>query len=144
LSSSPTGEVYLAQHAELPRRDALEILSPAMTADLGFRERFSRQTAALATLRHPHLAELYAGGESDGKFWVATEYAGGASAAQLVHDRFPAGMPAGEALAIVTAIAEALDYLHQRGLLHHNITPAGILVTEAQAGEHRILLADYG
>jgi serine/threonine protein kinase len=49
--------------------------------------------------------------------WIATQYVDGMDAADLMRERFPAGMPAAEASAIVTAIAGALDYAHDRGPL---------------------------
>lgn len=144
LTSSTTGEVYLAEHPRLPRRDAVRILSSATTPDVESKEAFRRRTAVLTTLYHPHLAELYASGESDGKLWLATEYIDGISAAQLIQQRFPSGMHTGEALAVITAVATALDYLHQRGLVHHDVQPSSILLAEAAADERRILLTDYG
>ncbi len=47
-------------------------------------------------------------------------------------------------LKIVTAVAEALDYAHQRHLLHRDVKPANILVSKQESGEERILLADFG
>jgi len=58
--------------------------------------------------------------------------------------RFPAVSPVGEVLAIVTAVAAALDHAHQRGLLHRDVKPANILLTSPGEGEQRILLADFG
>jgi serine/threonine-protein kinase len=144
LGSGGMGEVYLAQHPRLPRRDALKVLPKTATADRQFRERFQREAEVAATLYHPHIVAVHDRGECDGQLWIAMDYVDGTNAAELVRDQFPAGMPVSEALAIVSAIAGALDYAHQRGLLHRDVKPANILITNPEDGEQRILLADFG
>jgi serine/threonine protein kinase, bacterial len=69
----------------------------------------------------------------------------GTDAAQLLTRRYPAGMPAFEVAAIVTAIAAALDYAHNQALLQRDVKPANIMLTNAsQDADQRILLADFG
>ncbi|GBE66425.1 serine/threonine-protein kinase PknI [Mycobacterium sp. MFM001] len=138
------GEVYLAQHPTLTRYDALKVLPAALTADTEFRERFTRETEAVTTLYHPHIVDVHARGEFDGRLWIAMDYVDGINAAQLVAEGHPGGMPAGDVLAIVAAVAAALDYAHRRGLLHRAVKPSNILLTNPQAGEQRILLSDFG
>lgn len=138
------GEVYLAQHSTLTRYDVLKVLPAALTADTEFRERFTLETEAATTLYHPHIIDVHARGEFDGRLWIAMDYVDGINAAQLVAERYPAGMPAGDALAIVAAVASALDYAHRRGLLHRAVKPSNILLTNPLAGEQRIVLTDFG
>src|SRR3984885_1131594 len=57
--------------------------------------------------------------------------------------QYPDGMPEHDVCAIVTAVAGALDYANQRGLLHRDVKPANILLTEPEDGERRVLLADF-
>jgi serine/threonine-protein kinase len=139
-----TGEVYLARHPTLERHDALKVLPRAMTADPEFRARFMRETEIATMLFHPHILETYDRGEFQGQLWIAMDYVNGTNAAQLMREQFPAGMPAGEALAIVTAVAGALDYAHQRGMLHRDVKPANIFLPNPEDGGQRILLADFG
>jgi serine/threonine-protein kinase len=72
------------------------------------------------------------------------DYVDGTDAARLVRNRYPAGMPRDEALEIVAGIAEALDFAHQRGLLHRDVKPANILIAHQGGGRRRVLLADFG
>jgi serine/threonine protein kinase, bacterial len=138
------GEVYLAQHPRLPRRDALKILPEATTEEGDFRDRFLREADLAATLWHPNIVQVHDRGEFDGQLWIAMDYVEGADTAQLIRNRHPTGMPTPDVCAIVTAVASALDYAHQHGLLHRDVKPANILVTDPEDGERRILLADFG
>lgn len=145
IGSGGMGEVYLVQHPRLPRYEALKILRPGISADDNFRARFIREADSVAALDHPHIVTVYDRGESDGQLWIATQYIDGTDAAQLLRDRYPAGMPVDEAVAIVTAIADALDYAHDRGLLHRDVKPANILLTQPDTnGVWRTYLADFG
>jgi len=144
LGSGGMAEVYLAQHPRLPRRDALKILSEAITVDGDFRERFQREADLAAALWHPNIVAVHDRGECDDQLWIAMDYVDGTDAAQLVKNRYPAGMPIEDVCAVVTAVAAALDYAHGRGLLHRDVKPANILVADPEDGKRRILLADFG
>jgi serine/threonine protein kinase, bacterial len=144
LGSGVTGEVYLVQDPRLARWVALKVLSLALSTDSDFRRRFLLETTTTANLYHPHIVEVHARGEFEGQLWVAMDYVEGNTAAQLMADRFPAVSTAGEVLAIVTAVAGALDHAHEHGMLHRDVKPANILLTNRGQGEPRILLADFG
>ncbi len=140
------GEVYLAQHPRLPRRDALKLLNTDISADPTFRERFLREANLASTLWHPHVVGVLDRGEHDGKLWIAMDFVDGEDAASLLARRYPAGMQADLVSAIVTAVASALDHAHKRGLLHRDVKPANILLTadDDDDGQQRILLTDFG
>ena len=145
LGSGGMGEVYLVQHPRLPRRDALKVLSGAMTANSEFRARFNREADLAATLFHPYIVGVHDRGEFNGQLWIAMDYVEGTDAAQLMSERYPAGMPADEVVKVITAVAEALDYAQQQGLLHRDVKPANILLTKPDDdGERRVFLADFG
>ncbi len=144
LGSGLTGEVYLVQDPRSARWDALKILAPALSADEEFRRRFRQEAAIAANLYHPHILTVHGRGEFEGRLWFAMDYVNATSAAQLMTDRFPAVAPVGEVLAIITAVAAALDHAHQRGMLHRDVKPANIFLTSPRDGEQRILLADFG
>ena len=144
LGSGATGAVYLVQDPRSSRWQALKILSPALSTDGEFRRRFLAETPIAANLYHPHIVGVRDRGEVDGQLYVVMDYIDGINAARLITDRFPVVAPVGEVLAIVTAVAGALDYAHRRGLLHGDVKPANILLPGRAEGEQRILLSDFG
>ncbi|MCV6967058.1 serine/threonine protein kinase [Mycobacterium intermedium] len=144
LGAGGMAEVYLALHPRLPRRDVIKVLAEAITADSDFRKRFNREADLAATLWHPHIVGVHDRGEFNGQLWIAMDYVEGTDASRLLKESYPEGMSADEVCAILTAVAGALDYAHDRGLLHRDVKPANILLTHPEHGERRILLADFG
>ncbi|WP_287034599.1 serine/threonine-protein kinase [Mycobacterium sp.] len=148
LGAGGMAEVYLALHPRLPRRDVIKVLAEGVTADTEFRERFNREADLAATLWHPHIVGVHDRGEFQGQLWISMDYVEGTDASRLVKEAHPQGMPIGEACAILDAVAGALDYAHDRGLLDRDVKPANILLTHPDVDPHsqerRILLADFG
>ena len=144
LGSGGMGEVYLAQHPRLPRRDALKVLPASVSADNEYRQRFNREADIAATLWHPHIVGVHDRGDFEGQIWISMDYVEGTDAGRLLRERYPNGMPKAEVADIVTAVADALDYAHQRDLLHRDVKPANILLAHPESGDRRILLADFG
>ena len=72
------------------------------------------------------------------------DYVEGTDAGRLLEKEYRHGMPPDEVVRIVTAVADALDYAHQRQLLHRDVKPANILLADLDSGGRRALLADFG
>ena len=145
VGSGGMGEVYLAQHPRLPRRDALKLLPHDWSADAEYRARFNREADLASTLWHPHIVGVHDRGEEDGQLWISMDFVDGLDAARLLADRYPVGMPVEEVARIVAAVASALDYAHKQGLLHRDVKPANIMLTHLDdEGEQRVLLTDFG
>jgi serine/threonine-protein kinase len=144
LGTGGMGEVYLAQHPRLPRHDALKVLSVGPTTDGEFRARFIREAELAATLRHPHIVGVLDRGEYDGRLWISMDYVDGKDAGRLIRESYPRGMPELEVADIVMAVADALDFGHERRLLHRDVKPENILVTSADGRRRRVLLTDFG
>lgn len=144
LGAGGMGEVYLAQHPRLPRQDALKILLAQVSTDDEYRQRFEREADIAATLWHPHIVGVHDRGESDGQLWIAMDYVPGTDTSRLLREEHPQGLPPQQVIQIVTAVAEALDYAHQRNLLHRDVKPANILICGPESGDQRIMLADFG
>jgi serine/threonine-protein kinase len=144
LGAVGMGEVYLVQHPRLPRYDALKVLGSAVSRDEEYRQRFNLEADMVSTLTHPHIVTIYDRGEFDDKFWIAMEFVDGTDASHLLADRYPYGMPPNEVVRIITAVAEALDYAHGKGLRHRDVKPANILLGFPDSGDDRVMLADFG
>jgi serine/threonine-protein kinase len=143
LGTGGMGEVYLAKHPRLNRLDALKVLSESCTQDTEYRRRFDREADVVAGLWHPHIVGVHDRGEFEGKLWISMDYVDGIDAAEMLR-RNPQGLPLSDVVPIITAVAEALDYAHARHLLHRDVKPANILLSNPGTPDERILLADFG
>lgn len=144
LGSGGMGEVYLVQHPRLPRQEALKILPANISADPEYRQRFAREADIAASLWHSHIVAIHDRGEADDQLWITMDYVEGTDAARLLHDKHRRGLPQHDVVHIVTAVADALDYAHERFLLHRDVKPANILLSDPRNCERRVLLADFG
>ncbi len=120
------------------------MLRADISSDPSFRERFIREADLAAGLRHPHIVGIHDRGEHDGQLWIAMDHIDGTDTAQLIEQRYPAGMPVDLVLRIVTAVASALDYAHRKGLLHRDVKPANIVVADLETDDPSIFLTDFG
>ena len=80
LGTGGMGEVYLAEHPRLPRRDALKVLGTAVSHDDEYRQRFNQEAEMVATLRHPNIVTIYDRGDCDGQLWISMEFIDGTDA----------------------------------------------------------------
>src|ERR1700758_2382286 len=87
LGSGGMGEVSLAQHPRLPRRDALKVLPRDWSGDAEYRIRFNREADLAATLFHPNIVGVHDRGEFHGQLWISMDYIDGTDAARLMRDR---------------------------------------------------------
>ncbi|OBG91809.1 serine/threonine protein kinase [Mycobacterium sp. E136] len=144
LGKGGMGEVYLVQHPRLPRYEALKILPVEFTVDREYRERFNREADMVARLWHPNIVGLHDRGEFDGQLWITMDYVEGTDAGQVLRERKGAGLPPDDVVRIVSGVADALDYAHQRELLHRDVKPSNILLAQDGQKYSRALLADFG
>src|SRR5262245_42314859 len=144
LGPGGMGEVYLVERPRLPRREALKVLPVNVSGDDEYRRRFHREADLACALWHPHIVGVHDRGEDHGRLWISMDHVDGADCARLLRDRYPAGMPRSEVVEIIGAVAQALDYAHDRGVLHRDVKPANILLTAGESGQRRTLLSDFG
>ncbi|MGB5526383.1 MAG: protein kinase, partial [Gemmatimonadota bacterium] len=128
--------VYLAEDLRHGRRVAIKVLHPELTATLGH-ERFLQEIKTVASLQHPHILPLYDSGEADGLLYYVMPFAEGESLRQRL-DR-EGQLSVDESLRIAIEVADGLDYAHRKGVVHRDIKPGNILLTEGHA-----TIADFG
>jgi serine/threonine protein kinase len=145
LGSGGMGEVYLARHPRFPRHEALKVLRADLSADPDFQQRFNREAELASRLWHPHIVGVHDRGEFDGQLWITMDYVDGLDLGALVSTHYSSGMPVEGVLAVVNAVADALDHAHHRGLLHRDVKPANIMASQPEdGGTPRIMLSDFG
>ncbi|WP_280348964.1 serine/threonine-protein kinase [Nocardia neocaledoniensis] len=139
LGRGGMGTVYLAAHPRLPRQVALKLLNRELYSDPEVRGRFEREADVSAHLDHPGIVSVLDRGVEDGLMWISMQYVDGSDASVF------RGTPLDPARAtsIIAQTADALDYAHERGVLHRDVKPANILLAAARSGD-RVLLTDFG
>jgi serine/threonine-protein kinase len=136
LGEGGMATVYDATDVRHGRRVAVKVLRPELSAMLGS-SRFLQEIQVTARLQHPHILPLYDSGAADDLlYYVMPLVQGGSLRDRLREER---ELPVPEAVAMVTALAGALDYAHRQGVLHRDIKPENILLHDGQP-----MLADFG
>jgi predicted Ser/Thr protein kinase len=130
--------VYRATEIHLARTVAIKVLPPELTFARGATERFRREARTAAALDHPGIIPIYRISSQGKLFWYTMRYLEGRSLAELLHEKGRLGVS--EAAAILDQVASALDYAHQRGVVHRDIKPGNVML-EAQG---RVIVTDFG
>ena len=135
LGEGGMGVVYLAEDTTLGRRVAMKFLS---TTTKEYRARFLREARAVSALSHPNIATVFNYGETDeGQPYIVMELIEG----EPLNEKLREGsLPLPEAVRIVSYIAEALGEAHRKGVVHRDVKPSNVIVTER--GQVKVL--DFG
>jgi eukaryotic-like serine/threonine-protein kinase len=132
------GRVYMARDARLDRLVALKILPPDRLRSPEAFARFQREARMGAQLQHENLVRIYDYGESEGRHFLVMEYIEGKTIAASIEER--GAMPPATAVRLIRQVAMGLEHLHRKGLVHRDVNPHNILVTEDGIAK----LADMG
>jgi serine/threonine protein kinase len=103
------------------------ILPSHLSENLEAKQRLEREARAISSLNHPNICTLHDVGSQDGIDFLVMEHLEGETLADRLHR---GALPLNEALAIATAIADALDKAHSRGIVHRDLKPANIMLTK--------------
>ena len=137
LGDGGSGPVYHGLHTQLARPAAIKVLRGDLAEDPNVVRRFQREARIAAQLHHPNIVEIYDTGERDGFYYIARGLVDGQSLRQLLDERRPAF---GESVRIARQIAEALDHAHERGVIHRDLNPGGIVIDR----RGQVTVVDFG
>ncbi|MFE9743799.1 serine/threonine-protein kinase [Saccharothrix saharensis] len=132
---------YKATDVRLGRKVALKVIGEHLTADAEFRERFVDEARNTSAIDHANIVPLYDFDEVDGLLYIAMRLVDGQDLASHIKD---GPLSPARTLALLGQVAEALDMLHGKGLVHLDVKPANVLVTTKEAAGEHVYLADFG
>ncbi len=136
LGAGAMAEVFLAHDLKHDRMVAIKVLKPELASAIGA-DRFQREIEVVAGLTHPHVLPLHDSGEVAGLLYYVMPYIeGGSLRGRLERE---GRLPVPDAIRITREMADALGFAHRRGVIHRDVKPGNILLTEDHA-----LLADFG
>ena len=137
IGAGGMGEVYKARDTRLRRDVALKILPAATVGNKDWRQHLVREARAASRLNHPHIVTIYDIGEADGIAFIAMECIEGKTLESLISR---GGLPVRETLDYAIQIAGALAAAHAAGVVHRDLKPGNIMVTDAGA----VKVLDFG
>jgi serine/threonine-protein kinase len=132
---------YKATDVRLGRKVALKVIGEHLTADAEFRERFVDEARNTSAIDHANIVPLYDFDEVDGLLYIAMRLVDGQDLASHIKD---GALSPARTLTLLGQVAEALDMLHGKGLVHLDVKPANVLVTTKEAAGEHVYLADFG
>jgi serine/threonine protein kinase len=154
IGSGGMGDVYLGEQIRVGNRSvAVKVVSPddmtlhpEAAADIA--RRFEREAAILGNLSHPNILPVHDSGLQDGMLYLVMEYAPDGSLADALQGRgthpltLPLSLPF--TVDIISQVASALEFTHERGIVHRDVKPGNVLIRVEPNGHWHVLLADFG
>ncbi len=128
LGKGAMGEVYLVEHLEHGRKEALKILHATLASDQELVLRFRREARAINRVQHPNIVGLFDFGSlPDGRFYLTMEYAEGEALSSLLERRPKLSVV--QAVELIEQIADAVGHAHSRGVVHRDLKPENMILT---------------
>jgi eukaryotic-like serine/threonine-protein kinase len=131
-------DVYLAEDTQLGRDVALKVLHSQYAGDASFIERFKREALAAARLQQNNIVQVYDSGRDGDFHFIVMEYVEGSSLKEYLADNGP--LETSEAVGIAREVLSALAYAHRNGLVHRDVKPGNILLSD----DGEVHVTDFG
>lgn len=120
--------VYKAYHDKLSRYVAIKVIHQIYQADGGFLARFEREAQIVANLDHPHIVPVYDYAEHQGSPYLVMKFVEGGTLKDVMEK---VQLPPGEIIRIMSAVASALTYAHEAGVLHRDVKPSNVMIDKS-------------
>ena len=144
LGEGAVGDIYLAEHRVLDRKYALKVLKRHFLSNRTVAERFRREALVASRLEHPNIVEISDFGRADnGRLFLAMEYIQGESLGAAIEEHLPGVMPLRRGLRILAQVASAVAAAHDAGVLHRDLKPDNIMLTQVRNTE-QVKVLDFG
>ena len=141
LGRGGMGVVYEARQERLNRLVAVKVLLGGRYATAKSQERFKAEVDAIGRMQHPNLIQVFDVGEYDGRMYYSMEYLAGGNLEDRIGN---VPLPARKAAELLVILADAIEAVHQQGVIHRDLKPANILLTTADATNERWGVNGFG
>lgn len=138
IGSGGMADVYLAEDVLLNRKVAVKVMHENLASDEIFVRRFKREAQAAARLNHPNIVSVYDWGSEDSTYFIVMEYITGKTLKALIKEK--GLLPVDFGLEVATQIASALSFAHRHEVIHRDIKPHNIIITE----DGLVKVTDFG
>ncbi|MCX7832541.1 MAG: PASTA domain-containing protein [Actinobacteria bacterium] len=138
IGSGGMAEVYLAEDVVLNRKVAIKVMHENLASDENFVRRFRREAQAAANLNHPNIVSVFDWGREEGTYFIVMEYIIGKTLKEIIREK--GSLPLDFGLDIAKQIASALAFAHRHEVIHRDIKPHNIIITE----EGLVKVTDFG
>ncbi len=137
LGSGGMADVFLAYHKGLDKNVAVKILKRDVLKDIEYVKRFFREARITANLNHPNILKIFESNVHNGEYYIVTEYMGGGDFSLIVNNH-KVGLKI--KLKIISMVLKALNFAHQKGVVHRDVKPSNILLGK----DYSVRLGDFG
>lgn len=142
LGRGGMAQVYYGHDVKLQRPVAIKVIDARYRNKPSYAQRFVKEARSVAKWRHENIIQIYYADDADELYYYVMEYIGGHDLSSIMSSYTSRSelMPPKEILRIGRAVASALDYAHQQGIIHRDVKPSNVLMSE----DGRVVLGDFG
>lgn len=137
------GTVFRAYHNDLQKYAAVKVMNPQLVRQPDSYERFLQEARTAARLDHPNIVNVINFGQAADTYYIMMDYIEGMSLRELI-DQNEGGLDVSDVAHIFSQICHVLQFAHEEGILHRDLKPDNILITEDAETDFKALVTDFG